>query len=312
MGKKFILLLLLTTPLFSSIYAQKRFSRSEYIDKYKEIAISNMKSHGIPASITLAQGCLESGDGNSSLAIKANNHFGIKCHKDWKGESIRQDDDESNECFRKYKKAEESFEDHADFIRYRDRYAFLFDLDPTDYKGWCYGLKKAGYATHPKYAQMLINIIEEFDLTRFDKELIPSSPSVLEELKVLNPAKSSPLYKYSQGRTIYLKNNTAYIIASENDTYGSIAIEYNLFTKEILRFNDLDKDQSINPGTIVYIEKKKNKGERHLTIHIAEKGDTYYDISQRYGVKLSKILKYNGVKDKSTPSEGDKVYLRKK
>lgn len=305
----------------TSVYAQSKITREQYIEMYKSVAVEQMKSHGIPASITLAQGCLESGDGNSTLAREGNNHFGIKCHNDWKGESMRIDDDEKNECFRKYKKAQESYDDHADFLRGRDRYAFLFDLKITDYKGWAYGLKKAGYATNPQYAQMLIKIIEENNLYELDsklavraekeKDLIPPSPAALEAVKQLKPAKNSPLYKYSMNRTLYVQNNVAYIIANEGDTYREIGDEYNLFPREILRFNDVDRDASLPSGTVVYIQKKNNKAKRHLNVHVAESGDTYYTISQRYAVRLDKILKYNKVKASDLPKEGDAVYLRK-
>lgn len=311
------LLAVVSVPLLS----QTTYSRQDYIDMYKDVAISHMISHGIPASITLAQGCLESGDGNSSLAREAKNHFGIKCHNDWNGDRFYQMDDEvGKSCFRKYRNVSNSYDDHSDFLRGRDRYAFLFDLDITDYKGWAYGLKKAGYATNPQYAQMLIHIIEEYKLYLFDtgtsinaKALIPPSPSQLEALKELKPEKSSPLYKFSLNRTIYTKNNVAYVIASDNDTYAGIAKEYNLFTSEILRFNDLKKSQKIIPGTVVYIERKKNKAQRYIDVHVAEKGDTYYEISQRYAVRLSSIRKYNDLKSTDiSPREGDMVLLKKR
>lgn len=315
-----IVCLLFGCILATSALAQKRTSRSEYIEAYKDIAIKQMKTHGIPASITLAQGCLESGDGNSFLASEANNHFGIKCHG-WNGQSVRRDDDAKNECFRKYKNAEESFNDHADFIRYRDRYAFLFDLEITDYKGWAHGLKKAGYATDPQYAQRLIKIIEDSQLYRYDEEGIqkskqqdkyfPPSPAELQQIRALDPMERSSLYKYSQGRTLYVMNNVAYVLANEGDTYQSIAEEYQLFTKEILRFNDLKEDKPIAPGTVVYLEAKKKKAQKHLELHIAEEGETYYELSQRYAIRLSSLCKYNGVSPDATAHEGERIFLRR-
>lgn len=291
-------------------------SRQEYIDTYKDIAISAMKTHGIPASITLAQACLESNNGNSELARKANNHFGIKCHNDWNGDTYyRYDDDPHKSCFRKYKNAKESFEDHSDFLRYRDRYSFLFDLDITDYKGWCYGLKEAGYATSSDYARNLIKIIEDYKLYQYDRDIeniIPPSPAILETVTLLEPVKTSPMYKYSRNRKIYVKNKVPFIIAGDNETYESIAKEYNLFTKELLSFNDLKKDRPITPGTIIYIQRKKNKAARHIEMHIAIAGDTYYNISQRYGVKLSKLFRYNDYSENDILHPGDKVYLRRK
>ena len=304
----------------SAGYAQKSMSRQDYIEKYKEIAIRQMHSHGIPASITIAQGCLESGDGNSKLATKGNNHFGIKCH-DWKGASMRLDDDKKDECFRKYRSVEDSYNDHADFLRYRDRYAPLFELEITDYEGWAHGLKKAGYATNPQYAQLLIKIIEDYKLYELDQQglsrskrkrnYLPPTPSELEQLRELTPMERSTLYQYSQGRTLYVTNGVAYIIAEASDTYASLAKEYHLFTREILRFNDLKKEEPIAPGTIVYIERKKKKAQRHLELHIAETGDTYYQIAQRYAVRLEKLCEYNHVRPEDTPHEGDRIFLRR-
>lgn len=313
----FLLLLCLN---LHPLTAQQKLSRQEYIDLYKEIAISQMRSHGIPASITLAQGCLESGDGNSTLAVEGNNHFGIKCH-DWKGATIHRDDDKKNECFRKYKNAEASYHDHADFLRYRDRYAPLFDLEITDYKGWAYGLKQAGYATHPQYAQMLIKIIEDYQLYLIDqqglkkgrkkKDYLPPSPAQLQQLRTLQSMERSTLYKHSQARTLYVMNGVAYIIANESDTYASLAKEYQLFTREILRFNDLKKEQELLPGTVVYLEKKKKKAPKHLELHIAEEGDTYYDIAQRYAIRLESLCEYNHATAEGSPREGDRVFLRR-
>ncbi len=322
MPKRLSAILFLFTALSFQLAAQ-RITRQEYIDQYKDAAIESMRTHGIPASITLAQGCLESGDGNSDLATKANNHFGIKCHKDWNGPTYYKKDDEvGKSCFRKYKNAEQSFKDHSDFLRYRDRYAFLFDLEITDYKGWCHGLKKAGYATAPDYAQKLIKIIEDYQLYRFDREVtnkaskkkdyLPPSPSKLQEIMVLKPSKASSLYRHSFSRTIYLKNNVPYILASNLDTYESIAHEYGLFKSELLAYNDLKKDETLVPGTIVYLQAKKNKAPRHLEIHIVVEGDTYYDIAQRYGIKLKRLLKYNNAKAGDIIYPGDEIYLRHK
>lgn len=275
-----------------------------------------MKTHGIPASITLAQGCLESGDGNSELATKANNHFGIKCHRDWKGKSYyKKDDDPGKSCFRKYSSPAESYKDHSDFLRYRERYAFLFDLEITDYKSWCHGLKRAGYATAPDYAQKLIKIIEDYQLYKYDKEslgLTPPSPSELAQIMLYHPAKSSPLYKYSRLRTIYERNGVPYIISGDLDTYQRIAGEYNLFLSELLGFNDLKKERELTPGTVVYLQRKKNKAQKHVEIHIAVEGDTYYDVSQKYGVKLKKLFRYNGYKEGDTLHIGDEIFLRRK
>ena len=303
-------------------YGQQRMTRQEYIDRYKDAAIQYMKTHGIPASITLAQGCLESADGNSDLAVKANNHFGIKCHNDWKGPTYyKKGDDPGKSCYRKYRNASESFKDHSDFLRYGQRYAFLFDLEITDYKGWSHGLKKAGYATDPKYAQKLIKIIEDYRLYSFDRELsakaeenrniLPPSPNEIMKVMELNPARTSLLYKYSRNRTIYQRNGVPYILAGDMDTYETLAEEYNLFTRELLRYNDLKDPVDLVPGTVVYLQRKKAKAQKHMEIHIAVDGDTYYDIAQKYGVRLRQLFKYNDYRDGDILHVGDEIFLRR-
>lgn len=288
-------------------------NRAEYIEKYKEIAIKQMKSHAIPASITLAQGCLESGNGNSTLARKGNNHFGIKCHN-WDGKSIFQTEDNQNVCYRKYDRAEDSYKDHSDFLRFNKRYAFLFDLEPTDYKGWAYGLKKAGYATDEKYPQKLIRIIEEEQLYQYDKTTkpLPPTPTVVQTPARIIPTKGSPLYQISLYREVLEHNKTAYIIANEYDTYSSLAREYNLFTKELLRFNDLKEDQKIMAGTIVYLEKKRKQAAKYLDKHVVEEGETLYFLSQKYGVRLKYLLKYNNMAQEMALDPGTIIKLRKK
>ena len=303
-------------------YSQQQQTREEYIEKYKDAAIQYMKTHGIPASITLAQGCLESADGNSDLAVKANNHFGIKCHNDWKGPTYyKKGDDPGKSCYRKYRNASESFKDHSDFLRYGQRYAFLFDLEITDYKGWSHGLKKAGYATDPKYAQKLIKIIEDYRLYSFDRELsakaeenrniLPPSPNEIMKVMELNPARTSLLYKYSRNRTIYQRNGVPYILAGDMDTYETLAEEYNLFTRELLRYNDLKDPVDLVPGTVVYLQRKKAKAQKHMEIHIAVDGDTYYDIAQKYGVRLRQLFKYNDYRDGDILHVGDEIFLRR-
>jgi len=295
--------------------ASPRISREEYIRTYKDLAIKQMTETGIPASITLAQGCLESSDGNSRLAKEANNHFGIKCHG-WTGESIRHDDDEKQECFRKYDSPEQSFQDHSDFLRFRDRYASLFDLERTDYKGWAYGLKAAGYATSPTYAQNLIKIIEEFNLSQYDiltqTEIaqMPPTPTEAAASFTLKPREDSPLYRISLYREIKQTNGVAYIIANGKDTYSSLAKEYNSFRRELLSFNDLKSGNSIPAGTIVYLERKKKESAKHLDKHVVEEGETMYELSQRFAVRLKYLYKYNNMKEGQEPVPGDIILLR--
>jgi len=295
-------------------------TRQQYIEQYKEIAIRNMKSYGIPASITLAQACFESNNGNSILATKGNNHFGIKCHN-WSGATIKQDDDKRNECFRKYKNARESYQDHCDFLRYSPRYASLFDIPLSDYKGWAFGLKAAGYATDPTYPNRLIDIIEKYNLEQYDEivieknskfhNIIPPTPNDLTAAQVYTPLNKSYFYKYNRNRILYKINHTIFILSEEGDSYKNIANEYNLFVKEILRFNDLKENRELLPGTKVYLEIKQAKAARHLDYHIAEKGDTYYEISQKYAIRIDRILKYNNLSFNSILYPGDKIYLRR-
>ena len=268
-----------------------------------------MESSGIPASITLAQGILESDCGRSYLASEGNNHFGIKCHN-WSGESLRKDDDEKNECFRKYKSAEESFQDHSDFLRFRDRYKELFLLDINDYKAWAYGLQSAGYATNPKYARTLIRIIEECNLYRYDTMTAPSAippPLITIEKDTLYKGGSAT---FSLEREIFERNGVPYIIANGVDSYNSLAKEFGLFTKEILRYNDIEKARPIPSGTIVYIESKKNHGAKYFDKHIVEKGETLYSISQRYAIKIKQLCEFNDLSLQSNLKIGDVILLR--
>lgn len=335
MMKKLVLILLLLCPL--ALGAQDLYE--QYIEKYADMAIEEMYRSGVPASITLAQGLLESGMGRSTLATTANNHFGIKCHS-WTGLKVYYDDDVKNECFRKYKSVEESFQDHSDFLRYKDRYSFLFDLEPTDYKGWCYGLKQAGYATDPNYANKLINVIEKYRLYEFDRtgedsrrgtarpqspqpsspsssgtgmrrpsrqeRELPKSPSQMESLRKAED------FSFSLAREVYERNGVPCVVAVEGESYASIAAQYDLFLKEILRFNDAGSDRAVLPGELVYIRAKRKHTEKGLDKHICDvEGEQLRDIAQRYGVTLKSLLKLNGLKADAQLHESDVVLLRK-
>ncbi|MCL2738906.1 MAG: glucosaminidase domain-containing protein, partial [Bacteroidales bacterium] len=276
-------------------------------------AIKNMQEYGIPASITLAQACIESGNGTSRLAREANNHFGIKCHNNWTGKTIAHTDDAPNECFRKYDHPRESFKDHAEFLRYRDRYAFLFDLSPYDYKGWAQGLKSAGYATNPQYAEMLIRLIEDYKLYEYDRPVteLPIPPRILEQPEIVLPEVGSPLYTAGLHRTIYQINQVPYVLAGPGDSYASLAREFRLFQREILRFNELKKSQPLEPGTIVYLAQKKKQAAKGLPKHVSEEGESLRDIAQRYGVRLASISAYNKLHKNAILPEGRLILLRK-
>jgi hypothetical protein len=285
----------------------------KYIEKYASVAVSEMHRSGVPASITLAQGLLESAAGESVLATKANNHFGIKCHSDWKGKKTYKDDDKENECFRVYPNASASFRDHSDFLRYQDRYKSLFDLEPTDYKAWAKGLKKAGYATDRQYADKLIKLIEDYELYRYDSDAdIPETPHEIEKPVELKPSDVKEELRFSLSRDVYQINGVPCIYAVEGDTYESIAASYGLFLREILRFNDASSGAVLRPGDIVYLQIKKRRGARGMEKFIAGEGcETLRDISQRFGIRLSTLKRYNRVPEDYIPLEGDTILLRR-
>lgn len=280
----------------------KRITRQEYIALYKDVAIREMERTGIPASITLAQGILESGDGNSTLARKANNHFGIKCHSDWKGKKVYHDDDEKNECFRKYRNVDESFVDHSEFLVHRNRYRFLFDLKPDDYKGWARGLKKAGYATSPTYARRLIEIIEENQLYIYDKpKRLVDNPWDNESVNTAGKA----------SRNIHENNRIKYVVAKAGDTYRTLADELGKFPGELAKYNEKSISDPIAEGEKVYIQPKRNKAEHGKDFHVVSEGETMYSISQIYGIKLEKLYRKNSMEEGTEPEAGQQLWLRK-
>ena len=300
-----------------------------YIEQFASLAVEEMYRSGVPASITLAQGLLESNSGQSELAVKGNNHFGIKCHSNWKGKKMYHDDDRKGECFRVYPSPEQSYKDHSDFLRYRERYSFLFDYKVTDYKSWAYGLKKAGYATDPAYPKKLIQIIEEYDLHEYDKkpssygktkkkvaapaveiESIPEAPSRIDDVKHV-PQEQRQDFHFNMSRELYTKNGVRFTYSMEGDTYSSLASSYNLFPKEILRFNDLNSEQDLAPGTVVYLQPKKKQAAKGLDKHVVEEGETMRELSQKYGIKLANLYKINGMSEVDVPREGDIIKLRK-
>ena len=280
-----------------SVVAQEATSE-DYIRKYHKIAIDEMHAYGIPASITLAQGILESGNGNSDLAHKSNNHFGIKCHKNWSGRKVYHDDDAKNECFRKYRKVSDSYRDHSEFLKNRDRYAFLFDYKMTDYTAWAKGLKKAGYATHPEYSEKLINLIERFDLAQFDHA------SKLGKRKVKKPKRRDRKEIFKS------ENGLKYVLAETGDTYDIIATEQSLWMWELLAFNDCEKDQQLAQGDVVYLEMKKKKAKSEF--HIVKEAETLHFISQLHGIQLAKLQYKNRLKKDQNIQVGQKLFLRKR
>ena len=290
--------LLFSVLLLSSsfeVQAQKRNKIYEdYIKKYREIAVHEMKKHHIPASITLAQGLLESGAGRGELARKANNHFGIKCGGRWNGRTVRHDDDARNECFRAYKNAEDSYKDHSKFLRDGARYQFLFDLKITDYKGWAKGLKKAGYATDPKYAYRLINLIELYDLYEYDRK---GGLKWLEN----NPNPHQP----------YIANELVYVVARRGDTFKSLSKELGISSRKLRSYNELPKDYAFRGGEIVYLEKKHKRATKGNIVYVVKPGDSMYTIAQKYGICLNNLYKLNKMdKDAGVPQAGTILRLR--
>ena len=285
--------------------SERKYTPADYIEKYKDDAVREMQMYKVPASITIAQGMLESDNGNSALAVYANNHFGIKCHTDWTGETFTADDDTNNECFRKYSSVYESYVDHSKFLKNRDRYAALFELKTTDYKGWAKGLKAAGYATDPRYAERLIEIIDRYKLNAYDKEenlpLIVSSPKNNQQQTV-----SASVTR----REISLNNNVKYIVVKPGDSFMKIAKELDMGVWQLYKYNDLNKNAKLTPGQLLYIQPKKRKSKDGQ--HVVKPGESIYDISQQYGVKVKLIYKYNALPIGSQPKTGDTILLRKK
>jgi LysM repeat protein len=290
-----------------TVFAQpdKKITRVEYIEKYKDLAMEEMKRTGIPASITLAQGLLESGNGNSRLAIKANNHFGIKCHE-WNGASINHDDDKKDECFRKYKSAEQSYRDHSDFLTSRTRYALLFDLKSDDYKGWAKGLKSAGYATSPTYAKDLIKVIEDNELYKFDQVVLSEADK---NRKSQDKLEAEDL---ATGRRILFNNRVKYIIADSNDTYEKLTEQFNLLEWQLPRYNDVQENSTLKKGDYVYLQPKRNRASFVTKVHIVKAGEDLHSIAQIYGVKEEKLRERNRIPQGSEPNVGVAILLRGK
>ena len=325
MNIKVAIFLLLFTGFFHFLEAKKTTPK-EYIQTYKGDAIKEMKRSGVPASITLAQGMLESGYGNSELAKNANNHFGIKCHSSWTGPIYRLDDDKKDECFRKYKTVWQSYRDHSDFLKGSRRYAFLFDLKMTDYKGWCRGLKKAGYATNKKYANLLIDMVERYDLNRFvqkNKFRTTNRKNKLHDKVKDNRDNRSNARLEVEGNddfeiTIGKSGNQIkksanwinYIEVKKGDTYYNISKQFNIPLSRLLKYNDCNSDTLLQIGSAVYLQPKRSRGTQK--IYIFQSGDNLYRISQKFGIKLKHLYKRNNWQGGYCPKEGEKIYLKGK
>ncbi len=318
---KKLLLLFALLPLL--LHAQ-RITPEEYIQTYKDIAMREMRDHKIPASITLAQGLLESGAGNSALAREAKNHFGIKCHKGWTGKTYYMDDDEKDECFRKYNNAEESFRDHSEFLCGRSRYAALFDLEITDYRGWAKGLKAAGYATNPKYAQLLIDRIELYDLAKYDKIAMGQMtddnqmPDIAPEDELLELAFSPDdhaAYELvdmtAEKRFIYENNGVRFAYAKEGETPEGLAKAFGVKLKKLCEYNLVRRPDEMvfHSGDVVYLAQLRNKNWKAKK-YTVEEGESLRDVALRFAVKPEKIMKKNGLVEGQRLHAGQVLWLR--
>ena len=285
--------------------AQRRqASYNSYIKQYAPLAVEQMKQHNVPASITLAQGLLESGAGLSTLSTKSNNHFGIKCGTGWRGRSVRANDDAPNECFRAYRKVEDSYEDHSLFLVGNQRYASLFKLKKTDYKGWARGLKKAGYATDPSYANKLITIIEIYDLYKYDND----GMSKREAKKWQKLLKKKPWL--ANPHDVYIANGLAYVVARDGDTFQLLGGEFEISWKKLVKFNDLQRDYTLEEGDVIYLKEKNKNTVADVIYHEVREGDSMHSISQIYGVRLKTLYKPNSMANDHIPEVGERVWLK--
>ncbi len=293
-----VLLLFVLSFCFEALLAQSKTSADDYILRFSPVAMEKMRDFKIPASITLAQGLLESGNGNSKLATQANNHFGIKCHKEWSGKTFFMDDDEKNECFRAYKNPDDSYRDHSLFLTQRPRYGFLFELNLMDYEAWAKGLSKAGYATNPMYPQLLTRLIERHQLYRFDSLAMGLKPSQLiassipKQEKTPSTSDFEVVGKTKSGRYIHSNNHTKLIFAMEGDRIDLLAKELNVFSWQLVKYNELQNDATLHSGEVVYVEKKARKSKQ-FEMHILQNGENLRDVSQLYGVRMSRLEKMN-------------------
>lgn len=285
--------------LFLIFGTTKSQTPSDYVRNFKDMAINEMHIYRIPASITLAQGILESASGMSKLATEANNHFGIKCHVNWNGQKTYHDDDEKQECFRKYDSAKDSYRDHSIFLSDRKRYSFLFDLRIDDYKGWAKGLQKAGYATSKTYSKKLIELIKKYNLDSFD-----------------DSKKSNQLfvndngYKKNQKTEVLSDNFIKYVIVEQGQTISDLAEKYELWIWEILKYNECDIEVELIEGDRIYLQPKRKKSKQKT--HVVKEGDSMYSISQAYGIKLKFLYKFNRMDFGTEPFIGQKLNLNKK
>lgn len=309
--KNILLIIFLFTFLPFNVKAQ-RLTPEQYVAAYKDLAIREMKRMGVPACITLAQGLLETEGGNSALLMRSNNHFGIKCKSNWTGDSVSHDDDAAGECFRVYKNAEDSYRDHSNFLKGSDRYAFLFKLNPADYKGWAYGLKKAGYATNPKYPQTLITNIEKYNLQQYSLEALGEVP-VFDASKFASDPEIKLLAVDNENEIppaniIITINGSKAIQAFKGTSLLAIATQYDIPLSKLLEINDLQNDGLLSNDQLIFLQKKQAKGAE--AFYISSKNESLYDIAQKKGVILKNLEAYNPLYQNEIPIPGSKINLQ--
>ena len=317
-------LLTVVSVFFINNAIAQTISPSDYIAQYKDLAIREMKRMGIPASITLAQGILETESGNSVLVKKSNNHFGIKCKSSWTASGVTHDDDAIGECFRQYKSAEDSYRDHSNFLRGSQRYAFLFKLAADDYRGWAYGLKKAGYATNPRYPEILIKNIEQFNLNQYTLEGINDVPkfdaSQYEDDKeepLTIPDEKPVVIKEEKGQTmldapdgIVVINGNKAVLGKKGTSLLAIASKNNIDLAKLLSFNEMSEDGMLGKDQYIFLQKKSKKGEKDF--YILQYGESFFDAAQKNGIQLQYLMDYNNLKSSDAAIAGTKLWLTEK
>jgi LysM repeat protein len=308
---RIIIILFFSVGCFFESVAQN-MTAQEYIQQYKDLAISEMKRMGVPAAITLAQGLLETENGNSDLLKASNNHFGIKCKSTWTAETVSHDDDAPGECFRKYKSAEDSYRDHSNFLRGNSRYDFLFKLDPADYKGWAYGLRKAGYATNPRYPEILIKNIEQYDLEQYTLEGLNEVPHFETAKYADDPEKKDTESNVDATTSVapvsLMINGSKALYVPKGTSLLAVATENRINLEKLLTINDLTKDGLLDKGQYIFLEKKKKEGDQDFCI--AQPNETLYDIAQKHGVILQNLYVYNQLTPDDFIVAGTKIFLR--
>jgi len=314
-------ILFLSLALAAQTHAQRSELVKSYIETYKDLAISEMQRTGIPASITLAQGIYESTAGTSELVMQSNNHFGIKCKSDWTGESVKHDDDLKNECFRAYPSAADSYKDHSDFLRKGQRYAFLFEIDPTNYSAWAYGLKKAGYATSTKYPQALIKLIQNYNLQDYtlialnkkenksDVAAITTnstSGGIAAANNIVIPEEAVKL-SYPDGE--FRINEVKVIFARKGISWLAIAKQYDVDLAKLFEYNEIPRAEILDKDQLVYLQRKNKFGSNEF--HIVKEGETLHDIAQLEGIRLESLLEINGLRSDGFIEAGEQLSLKK-